>query len=148
MSNLYSSLRYLALLLTSLSAAALLTSCGAGNPLVLELSANKGFITPDSRGDRVDLSYRVNRPAQLSVSVVSKTGSHASCAPTSRDDQNETLRVSIRWHSAGVTRFTRTGECWTMGRTSSLLAPWISVGRKPNAARASTSRRGRAAARD
>src|SRR5215212_4252316 len=74
MSRHYSSPRYLALLMTSLCTLALVTSCSAGGPVVLELSANKHLLTPDSRGDRVDVTYRVNRPARLSMSVVSKSG--------------------------------------------------------------------------
>jgi hypothetical protein len=74
MSGHYSTPSYLAFLLASLCTAALVSSCRAGGPMVLELSANKHILTPDSRGDRIDLTYRVNRPALLSMSVASKNG--------------------------------------------------------------------------
>jgi len=63
------------MLLTGLSVVAAIAGCTAGAPLTIDLIASKDVLTPDVRGDRLDLTYRVNRPSTLSVSIVSRSGS-------------------------------------------------------------------------
>lgn len=50
------------------------TGCNSGGPLAIELWASKDVLTPDSGGDRLDLTYRVSRPSLLSVAVISGSG--------------------------------------------------------------------------
>ncbi len=84
------------MLLAGLSLAAAIAGCTASAPLTIDLTASKDVLTPDVRGDRLDLTYRVSRPSTLSVSIVSRSGSCVCAevgraAPTKRD-----LRLSIR----------------------------------------------------
>lgn len=48
--------------------------CTAGAPLNVEISGAKDVITPDARGDRMSVSYRLTRPAQVSISVRGSVG--------------------------------------------------------------------------
>src|SRR5215213_5387688 len=64
-----------AVLLAGLCVATALAGCAAGSPLTIDLTASKDVLTPDVRGDRLDLTYRVSRPSNLSVSIVSRSGS-------------------------------------------------------------------------
>jgi hypothetical protein len=60
--------------LVALAISTVIAGCTAGGPLAIELSASKNVITPDGGGDRLDLTYRVNRPSLLSVAVVGISG--------------------------------------------------------------------------
>jgi hypothetical protein len=61
-------------ILAALAFSVILAGCVSGPPLAIELSTNKDLLTPDVGGDRMDVTYRVNRPSLLNVAVVSARG--------------------------------------------------------------------------
>ena len=67
-------LRSSAWLFVTLAFSFILASCMPGSPLDIELSTNKDVLTPDARGDRIDVTYRVSRASLVSVAVVSRSG--------------------------------------------------------------------------
>ncbi|MFN0074341.1 MAG: hypothetical protein ACKVVP_22905 [Chloroflexota bacterium] len=63
----------LVLLTLIMSLGAVFAGCSAGTPLTLDSTANKSTINPDASGDRLNITYRVNHPSRVSVSIISST---------------------------------------------------------------------------